>query len=205
MGKPEIAGPRRARPGPPSLEPQPAPSGAPSEPPAAPVAPTPRALGGKTGRGRWFVLGAVLGALLGAVGALAARGEARATLLDLREWSARELRRLEHRSQSAMVAAPVVVASLTRPAAVADTAANAIPSVRVEDLPRVHPPTVTRRHHGRRAPPVAPVDPPADADEDPAGMKSSRVNSATSFNPEPSIASRPPSSRSTSATTPAIS
>ena len=168
MGKPEIAGPRRARPGP---------------------APAPAPARRTTGRVRWFVLGAVLGA----VGALAARGEARATFLDLRQWSARELRKLEHHPQSAVVAAPVVVAAAPPTSAVPDTgepctmnpapgdpcaellapflhpapqvAANDIPWVRVEDLPRVHPPTVARRHHGRHAPMVAPVDPPADADE----------------------------------------
>jgi hypothetical protein len=135
----------------------------------------------------------VLGAVLGATGALAARGEARATLLDLRQWSAQELRRLEHKPQSALVAESVVVASIIRPIEVQPSecdckstpapgspcaallapfahaqpvAANDVPSVRIEDLPRVHPPTVARRHHGHRAPAAPPPDPPADADEE---------------------------------------
>ncbi len=57
----------------------------------------------------------MLGALVGAIGALVARGEARATLLDLRQWSARELRKLEHRPQSAAPSSPAVVASASAP------------------------------------------------------------------------------------------
>jgi hypothetical protein len=45
-------------------------------------------------RGRWFALGLVTGA----IAAVVARGEGPATLQDLREWSARTLRSLEHRS-----------------------------------------------------------------------------------------------------------
>jgi hypothetical protein len=62
-------------------------------------------------------------------------------------------------------------------------AANDIPWMRVEDLPRVHPPTVARRHHGRRVPVVAPVDPPADADEE--------ASPAPATNPDYPIAPAP--------------
>jgi hypothetical protein len=193
MGKPEIAGPRRARPAPVQEAVAATPEPSPSE--AAPVAPpSVRPKQRRVSRVRWFVLGAVLGA----IGALAARGEAKATLLDLRQWSASELRRLEHKSQSAMEAAPVFVASVRRPPAPPAEgdcscvtnpvpgdpcaallapflhpahpqpvvgAAKLIPSVRVEDLPRVRPPTVARRAHWRRAPP-RPAAPPAVADDD---------------------------------------
>jgi hypothetical protein len=49
----------------------------------------------RTERGRWFLLGLVAGAIV----AVVARGEGPATLRDLREWSARTLRSLEHHSE----------------------------------------------------------------------------------------------------------
>lgn len=199
MVKPDIAGPRRARP---AAAPGPiagAPAEAPSHPvpaqvvaaapPSATAAPKAGAPRKRPSRGRWFALGAIVGA----VAALVARGEAKATLLDLRHWSARELRRLEHKPPTSMIAQPVVVAAVVAPASqpVAGSdcphagapapgdpcaellapfarpqplAVNDLPLVRVEDLPRVHPPPVARRHHARHG--VAPVAPAADADAD---------------------------------------
>jgi hypothetical protein len=91
---------------------------APSSRDAATVRP-PRAPAVRPARGRWFALGLVTGAVV----AVFARGEGPATLHDLREWSARTLRSLEHRPErrpqtESGAAAPVLAqASLvTRPA-----------------------------------------------------------------------------------------
>jgi hypothetical protein len=96
------------------------PAPGPAAPPATPVAQPSATTAARTGRARWFALGAVLGA----VATLVARGEARATLVDLRQWSARELRRLEHKPQSAVPSAPVVMVAFARPVSSAGEASD---------------------------------------------------------------------------------
>lgn len=137
-------------------------------------------------RGRWFLLGLVAGAVVTVV----ARGEGPATLHDLREWSARTLRSLEHRHerrpQSDAAALPPALAqtpAIARPSSEAPcpmnpgpddpcaellapfqtaTAALDVPTFPVESLPRVKHPAVARRHHARPAP--AAIAPPSDDD-----------------------------------------
>ncbi len=131
------------------------------------------------GRARWFLLGLAAGAVL----AIAARGEGRATLHDLREWSAQALRSLErrpdHRPRSS---APSRLAPPGDPPCSADTTAEgpcaellapfrearptlgspttpAVRTVPVESLPVARAPVVHRRH-ARPAPALLPPGAP---------------------------------------------
>jgi hypothetical protein len=129
--------------------------------------------GARTRRARWFTLGLAVGAIV----AIVARGEGPATLHDLREWSARTLRSLEHRSDrrqhSALGAEAEVVASvpaLIRSSPPGDAPCPVdpapddpcaellapfmkasttpdVPTVALESLPRVKPPVVVARRH----------------------------------------------------------
>jgi hypothetical protein len=143
-------------------------------------------------RGRWFALGLVVGA----VSAVIVRGEGPATLHDLREWSARTLRSLEHRSERRPhtelgVPAETVASApaLTRSSHPDDapcpvdpgpedpcaellapflkpSPASDVPTVAIESLPRVKPPVVARRHHPAHAAPAPAAVASADADDD---------------------------------------
>ncbi len=144
----------------------------------------------RTRRARWFTLGLVVGAIV----AIVARGEGPATLHDLREWSARTLRSLEHRTDrrqhsdvGAQAETVASVPALMRSSRSADApcpvdpgpddpcaellapfrnenTAADVPTVAFESLPRVKPPATARRHHAPRPTPAAAT--PADADAD---------------------------------------
>jgi hypothetical protein len=152
-------------------------------------------------RTRWFVLGLAAGM----VAMVVARGDGPATLREIREWSANALRSLEHKSargpKSELPSPPddatVVTAPVTkRPAHPADAPcpvdpgaadpcaellapftkmAASIPSVSIDDLPRVQPPpptaTVARAKHvtrGGRGAPAAVAQETHEVDDAPA-------------------------------------
>lgn len=208
-----IGGPRRLRPapappqatvshGPPPLPTRRERTSQPPAPPAsAPTAPRAPRLDdsttklprqqGRARRARWFTLGLVVGAVV----AIIARGEGPATLRDLREWSARTLRSLEHRADhrhhSDLGAPAEVVASvpaLMRSSQSGEapcpvdpspddpcaellapflkTPTPAIPTIAFEDLPRVKAPVVARRHHASHSAPAAVASADADDSDD---------------------------------------
>ncbi len=148
--------------------------------------------GSRTRRARWFTLGLVVGAVV----AIVVRGEGPATLHDLREWSARTLRSLEHRTDrrqhtdlGAEVETVASVPALMRSSRAADapcpvdpgpddpcaellapfrnaSATVDVPTVAFESLPRVKPPVTARRHHVPRPTPSAAAPADGDADEE---------------------------------------
>jgi hypothetical protein len=171
----------RANRQPPSQHPLPAPTAAvrsvATHVPGAPhlddsTAKVPRQ-GSRTRRARWFTLGLVVGGIV----AIVARGEGPATLHDLREWSARTLRSLEHRTDrrqhtdlgaqvESVASVPALMRSSRSPDApcAVDPAPDDpcaellapfmkasttpdVPTVAFESLPRVKPPVVVARRH----------------------------------------------------------
>jgi hypothetical protein len=134
---------------------------------------------GKAHRIRWFILGIAFGA----VGAVVARGEAAQTLHDLRVWSARALRSLEHSSPPPPAKVqPSTAAPSAKPVALAidapcpmDPAAGdpcaellapfldptkaPVRTVSIDSLPRVKPPVIAR-HHRHVGPAAAPSPSP---------------------------------------------
>jgi len=216
MANPALSGPRRAR----------------LAPPQAPVLPAPtpstRAIAVASSRlddsgirrtsvgarrGRWFALGLVVGAIT----AVIVRGEGPATLHDLRDWSARTLRSLEHRSErrphSDLGVSAEAVASapaLTRSSHPSDAPCPVdpspddpcaellapflkssptpdVPTVAFESLPRVKPPVVARRHHPVHAAPAPAAVASADADEDTADT-TAKLEDMVAHAPVPIIA-----------------
>jgi hypothetical protein len=164
----------------------------------------------RTRRARWFTLGLVVGAVV----AIVARGEGPATLHDLREWSARTLRSLEHRTdrrQHTDVGAPAEtlasVPALMRSSRSADAPCSVdpgpddpcaellapflkgsttadVPTVAFDSLPRVKPPVTARRHHAPHPAPAAAA--PADADAD--DQTTARLEDLVAHAPVPIIA-----------------
>lgn len=144
-----LAGPRRTRPAPPMR------SGPPPLPAAARAAvveaisssntmlvPRPR-------RARWFLLGLAFGAAI----AIALVGDGRLTLRDLRDWSARTLRRLEHHTASVAAAATPVVAS-PKPAEVPGAPAQATGTATATDCAELLAPFATKGVAGLERPAV---------------------------------------------------
>jgi len=108
----------------------------------------------KAHRLRWLVLGVALGA----IGSVLVRGDGPATIRSLRFWGADILRSLEHRPRPmpmGMHATATAPAPAPTPAPALTLAMN-VPTVRVDDLPRVQPPRPPVVAHHRQASP-APV------------------------------------------------
>ncbi len=156
----------------------------------------------KSRRVWWFVLGIAFGAL----GAVFARGDGSQTLHDLRVWSARALRSLEHSASPPAKSQPSTAKPAQKPVALVidapcpmtpgpgdpcadllapflDPPKPPVPTVSVDSLPRVRPPVIARRHH-HVAPAAAPAssvadrsqEPPADDEQD--DLPTSQVTTA---------------------------
>jgi hypothetical protein len=164
----------------------------------------------RTRRARWFTLGLVVGAVV----AIVVRGEGPATLHDLREWSARTLRSLEHRNDrrqhtdlGAQAETVASVPALMRSSRSADAPCPAdpgpddpcaellapfrnastaadVPTVAFESLPRVKPPVTARRHHAPHPSPAAAAPADGDADDD----TTARLEDLVAHAPVPIIA-----------------